>query len=101
MNDLRLPWLGPMDDKHHPRLVRRTLVSKRGLKGALVVVDEGSLGQGPMEIREPYKVPVATRGPHAGLNPLCGRRSRGAIPAVVQLARQSVCVSRVFCTFAS
>jgi hypothetical protein len=27
-----------MDDKHHPRWVRRTAVSKRGLKGALVVV---------------------------------------------------------------
>ena len=27
-----------MDDKHHPRWVRRTVVSKRGLKGALVVV---------------------------------------------------------------
>ena len=35
-----LPWLGPMDDKHHPRWVRRTAVSKRGLKGALVVVVE-------------------------------------------------------------
>ena len=29
-----------MDDKHHPRSVRRTVVSKRGLKGALVVVVE-------------------------------------------------------------
>ena len=29
-----------MDDKHHPRWVRRTAVSKRGLKGALVVVVE-------------------------------------------------------------
>ena len=30
-----------MDDKHHPRWVRRTAVSKkRGLKGALVVVIE-------------------------------------------------------------
>jgi len=27
-----------MDDKHHPRWVRRTVVSKRGLKGALVGV---------------------------------------------------------------
>ena len=38
MNDLRRPWLGPMNDKHHPRWVRRTVVSKRGLKEALVVV---------------------------------------------------------------
>ena len=29
-----------MDDKHHPWWVRRTVVSKRGLKGALVVVVE-------------------------------------------------------------
>jgi len=29
-----------MDDKHHPRWVRRTAVSKRRLKGALVVVVE-------------------------------------------------------------
>ena len=29
-----------MDDKHHPRWVRRTAVSKRELKGALVVVVE-------------------------------------------------------------
>ena len=28
-----------MDDKHHPRWVRRTVVQKGGLKGALVVVD--------------------------------------------------------------
>ena len=28
-----------MDGKYHPRWVRRTAVSKRGLKGALVVVD--------------------------------------------------------------
>jgi hypothetical protein len=27
-----------MDDKHHPRWVRRTAVSKRGLKGSLNVV---------------------------------------------------------------
>ena len=40
MNDLRQPWFGSMDDKHHPRWVRRTAVSKRGLKGALVVVVE-------------------------------------------------------------
>ena len=40
MNDLRQPWFGSMDDKHHPRWVRRTAVSKRGLKGALVVVIE-------------------------------------------------------------
>ena len=40
MIDLRPPWFGPMDDKHHPRWVRRTAVSKRGLKGALVVVVE-------------------------------------------------------------
>ena len=31
---------GPMDDKHHPGRVRRTAVSKRGLKGSLVVVVE-------------------------------------------------------------
>jgi hypothetical protein len=31
-----------MDDKHHPRWVRRTAVSKRGLKGALVVVVEAN-----------------------------------------------------------
>jgi hypothetical protein len=30
--------LGPMDDKHYPRWVRRAAVSKRGLKGMLVVV---------------------------------------------------------------
>ena len=29
-----------MYDKHHPQWVRRTVVSKRGLKGALVVVIE-------------------------------------------------------------
>jgi hypothetical protein len=29
-----------MDDKHHPRWVRRAAISKRGLKGALVVVVE-------------------------------------------------------------
>jgi hypothetical protein len=29
-----------MDDKHYPRWVRRTAVSKRGLKGMLVVVVE-------------------------------------------------------------
>ena len=40
MTDLRLPWFGSMDDKHHPRWVRRTAVSKRGLKGSLVVVVE-------------------------------------------------------------
>ena len=40
MNDLRPPWFGSMDDKHHPRWVRRTVVSKRGLKGTLVVVVE-------------------------------------------------------------
>ena len=39
MNDLRPPWIGSMDDKHHPWWVRRTAVSKRGLKGALVVVE--------------------------------------------------------------
>ena len=38
MNDLRPTWFGSMDDKHHPRWVRRTAVSKRGLKGSLVVV---------------------------------------------------------------
>ena len=31
--------MGPMDDKHRPRWVGRTVVSKRGLKGALVVFD--------------------------------------------------------------
>jgi hypothetical protein len=31
-----------MDDKHHPRWVRRTAFSKRGLKGALVVVVEAN-----------------------------------------------------------
>ena len=41
MNDLRPLWFGTMDDKHHPRWVRRTVVSKRGLKGALVVVVSG------------------------------------------------------------
>ena len=29
-----------IDNKHHPRWGRRAAVSKRGLKGALVVVDE-------------------------------------------------------------
>ena len=29
-----------MNDKHHPRWDRRTAVSKRGLKGALVVADD-------------------------------------------------------------
>jgi len=29
-----------MDDKRHPRWARRTAVSKRGLKGSLVVVVE-------------------------------------------------------------
>ena len=32
--------MGPMYNKHHPQWVRRTVVSKRGLKGALVVVVE-------------------------------------------------------------
>jgi hypothetical protein len=31
-----------MDDKHYPGWVRRTAVSKRGLKGALVVVVEAN-----------------------------------------------------------
>jgi len=31
-----------MNDKHHPQCVRRTAVSKRGLKGALVVVVEAN-----------------------------------------------------------
>jgi hypothetical protein len=35
VSDLRLPWFGPMDDKHHPRWVRRTAVSKRGTKGVV------------------------------------------------------------------
>jgi hypothetical protein len=38
-----------MYDKHHPRWVRRTVVSKRGLKGALVVVDGILLTQGGRE----------------------------------------------------
>ena len=33
-----LSRLGPIDDKHYPRWVRRTAVSKRELKGSLVVV---------------------------------------------------------------
>ena len=31
--------MGPIYDKHHPWWVRRLVVSKRGLKGTLVVVD--------------------------------------------------------------
>ena len=31
--------MGPIYDKHHPWWVRRSVVSKRGLKGTLVVVD--------------------------------------------------------------
>ena len=31
--------MGPMYDKHPPRWVQRTAVSKRGLKGSLVVVE--------------------------------------------------------------
>ena len=38
MNERRSPWLGPIDDKHDRKWVRRTAVSKRGLKWALVVV---------------------------------------------------------------
>ena len=33
-----------MDDKHHSRWVRRTAVSKRGLKEALVVVEANVVG---------------------------------------------------------
>ena len=33
-----------MGDKRHPRWVRRTAVSKRGLKGALVVVEANAVG---------------------------------------------------------
>jgi hypothetical protein len=33
-----LPCLGPMYDKHYPRWVRGPAVSKRVLKGSLVVV---------------------------------------------------------------
>ena len=101
MNDLRLPWFGTMDDKHHPRWVRRTAVSKRGLKGALVVVVEGPLGRGPREFRRPKKAPVATLGNSDGLDADDCRSSRRTIPAVFQLARESACVSREFCTFAS
>ena len=39
-----LPRLGPMDDKHHPRWVRRTAASKRGLKETLVVVEANAVG---------------------------------------------------------
>ena len=42
MTDLRPSLFGSMDDKLHPRWVRRTVVSKRGLKGALVVVVEAN-----------------------------------------------------------
>ena len=42
MTDLCPPLLGPIDDKNHPRWDRRTAVSKRGLKGALVVVVEAN-----------------------------------------------------------
>jgi cobalamin biosynthesis protein CobD/CbiB len=37
-SDLRPLWFGTIEDNHQPRWVRRTAVSKRELKGALVVV---------------------------------------------------------------
>ena len=89
-----------MDDKHYPRWVRRTAVSKRGLKGSLVVV-EAALGRGPRETRRSPKASVVALGTHDGLDPNNRRGSRGTIPAVIQLAKKSAFVSRVVCTFAS
>ena len=40
MTDLRRPWLGPMNDKHHPGGFDEQRFQKGGLKGALVVVVE-------------------------------------------------------------
>ena len=71
------------------------------LRGAAFPQTLSTERRGPRETRRSPKAPLAGRGTHDCLDPNNRRGSRGTIPALTQLERESACVFRVVYTFAS